>query len=272
MKKIIMLFLLIVMPILAFAISDNEYYKPNLQSVKRDETINNLNDLKDLENWTKNQLNIVELRMKQLNPELVNRLVQESDNVKIIEYVSWMSEKLFKDFYEKYMNELQEYSQNLGRKIEIYNAGSKGIDYRLSEDGLTDCHLIPTDKTRICYKPNGWIEYDIEYTENADYKHLGVGKDVPEENRSSYYNFSLNFSKGHYMFSYTAIDQEYDKVSKYRNYVVDELLGDACKIFCRNCMLNGKLVKMHIKCDKDKLKEMPAFIGTNFVIDYSNDY
>ena len=183
----------------------------------------------------------------------------------------------------------------LGREIkkrDLSKAEQNGritIEYSLSKDDLTDCHVDPVYGDKLCYEPDGYIEYTIRYIESRNgNKNLRISKDVPEENRSSFYLFTLenrnnrnietsediNMYKNNYMLAYTAVDQEYDKIAKYRYYVIKDLLNGMCKITCKDCMINDQIVTM-AECDTDSEKYrsnlFPGAITMNFIETYSND-
>lgn len=291
-------FLLFILPISSFGqISDEEYMKLNLDSIKRDESITNEQYLEIGSNWKHRDLEKLEADMRQMNPELVENLQNSSDAVKRGEYKSWLAQKTFEDFYDRYMQDLQNYSQKLGREIkkrELFEGQKRGdwiaFEYKLSTDDLTDCHIDPEFGDKLCYEPDGYIRYDIRYSEDTvnGSKNLTVMKDVPEENRSSSYIFSLKRAgnrefetndgnirhQNNYSLSYIAIDQEYDKTAKLRYYVVKDLLSGMCKITCKDCIINGDVVTMS-ECDTDTEKYrsnlIPGFIGLNFMESYSND-
>lgn len=298
MHKILFVLTSFILPVVSFAqISDEEYLKLNLDSIKRDESVTNAEYLKVGVDWKQRELEKLEADMRQMNPELVESMKNESDIVKAGEYKSWLARKTFEDFYAKYMNDLQKYSQKLGRDItkrEPFRGQEGGgwvvIDYELSMDDLTDCYTEPEFGDRLCYEPDGYIRYSIRYTENTEHgsKSLIVSKDVPEENRSSFYTFTLdNRGNGEfeiqnggvrhqnvYSLSYLAIDQEYDKTSKLRYYMVKDLLNGMCKIICKDCLLNDEIVTMST-CDtnREKYKSniIPGHVSINYLEHYNSD-
>ena len=298
MRRLFGFLLFVLLPQVSFGqISDEEYKKLNLDSINREESVTNGQYLEIGVNWKQRDLKKLEADMQQMNPELVESLQNTSDAVKMGEYKSWLAQKTFEDFYDRYMQDLQNYSQKLGREIkkrEPFKGQKRGnwicFDYELSTEDLTDCHTEPEFGDRLCYEPDGYIRYNIRYTENtADgSKNLHISKDVPQENRSSSYSFMLDNRgnrefetsdgsirhQNNYMLSYLAIDQEYDKIAKLRYYTVKDLLGGMCKITCKDCIINGKVVTMS-KCDTDtekyKSNLIPGFIGLHFMESYNND-
>ncbi len=277
-----MLFFL--MPVLAFAqISDEEYLKSNLSSIKRDESVTNAEYLVIGSNWKERDLEKLESDMQQMNPELVESLKDASDIVKAGKYKSWLARQTFEDFYQKYMNDLQAYSQRLGREIEKRDSSKNEnlviLQYELSTKDLTDCYKEPLFGDTVCYEPDGYIRYSVKYSENKNVGHrtLTVSKDVPEENRSSFYQFSLSPQDQNenqsYMLAYTAIDQEYDKIAKFRYYVTKDMLKKDCEITCKDCWINNRTTTL-IKCDTNsetyKSNLFPPSISLNFVENYTN--
>ena len=277
------------MPSICFAqISDEEYMNVNLGSVKRDESVSNRQFLEIGFNWKSRGLEQIENDIKQMNPDLVESLRNEPDAIKASEYKSWLAKQTFEDFYNRYMQDLENYSKKLGRQIVKKDIKKDDVryvvEYKLSTDDLTDCHIEPVFGEKLCYEPDGYIQYSIRYSESlkTGKKSLIIGKDVPEDNRSSSYQFDLDVKdsdlngkhKTFYTLGYIAKDQEYSKVAKYRYYIVKDLLSGMCKITCKDCLFNGNIVTIS-ECDTDSEKYMsnlvPGFIGINFVETYSND-
>ena len=215
-----LLLLLLLFPLVSFAaISDEDYLKRNLDSIKRDESVAIKNELGKLTEWKFKDLEEVEKFVYGINPELVESVKSMSDVEKSAEYKSWLAQKTYEDFFDKYLQELRSYSEKLGKKIKYTKVGKKGkkitlkkfdekIDdfddendggvrsFSLSTDDLKDCHkIITTKREKVCYEPDGYIRYQIDYKDTdvatKNIKTFTVSKDVPEENRSSYYYFKL---------------------------------------------------------------------------------
>ena len=311
-----LLLLLLLFPLVSFAaISDEDYLKRNLDSIKRDESVAIKNELGKLTEWKFKDLEEVEKFVYGINPELVESVKSMSDVEKSAEYKSWLAQKTYEDFFDKYLQELRSYSEKLGKKIKYTKVGKKGkkitlkkfdekIDdfddendggvrsFSLSTDDLKDCHkIITTKREKVCYEPDGYIRYQIDYKDTdvatKNIKTFTVSKDVPEENRSSYYYFKLEsqdrkivLSDGSvrllrgYDLSFNAVDQEYDKMLKYRNYLVEDLLNGMCRVVCKKCFIKGKKSTL-IDCDTDAKKYksniIPGFIGIDFVESYNLD-
>ena len=100
-----------------------------------------------------------------------------------------------------------------------------------------------------------------------------VSKDVPDENRSSFYEFSLRLSGNSFMFGHSALDQDYQEVQQNRNLIIKDLLAGQCKETCRDCVVNDKVVTMY-SCDTDpeiyKSNLIPMGVMTNYVVYYTN--
>lgn len=249
--------------------------------------------------WRARELKKIEADMKQLNPELVEQLANSSDNVKLAEYKSWLAQKTFQEFYDKYMNELKQVSQQSGRAI-VERDRLKGkkrgdwtsTEYKLSDKDIrTDCHIAPDYGDTLCYYPDGYVEFEIVYNEDSasGSRQLTVTKDVPGDNRTSFYNFSLtqrDFTKttedntdyiytNSYMFGYTAVDQEYDKMHQFRNDSVRDLLAGKCYVDCKDCLVDGNTITT-FTCDTNsklyKSSRVPPSVGINYVQHYTAHY
>lgn len=307
----VFLFLILFSLVSVVAPSYADYLENNLDSIKRDESVYVKDELGRLAEWKYRDLEEIEKYIQGINPELVEGSKNMSDVEKSAEYKSWLAQKAYQDFFEKYLQDLKSYSERLGRKIKSAKSGKRArnislkkfdkkiVDFAddtdgiagvfsLSTDDLKDCHRNPVNREKICYEPDGYIRYQIDYKESNDgAKSFTVSKDVPEENRSSYYHFQLNYNNQritttdggerllkNYDFGFTAIDQEYDKMLKYRNYLVHDLLNDMCRVVCKKCHINGKKSTL-IECDTDmekyKSNIIPGFIGINFVEHYNLD-
>jgi len=154
----------------------------------------------DLAEFVNQELQIVEEKMKEFNPRLVESVANDSDVVKIIKYNNWMAEHIFEEYRDFFLWDLRQQSEKTGREIKYeFNPDPRSsfqqrywLDRGIMETDQCNGHSSYTPKgvdciewnkvnqserEHTCLYPDGFEEYEIwinetSYTlsdENNDY-------------------------------------------------------------------------------------------------------
>lgn len=195
-RKTMLLLILLAIPEMSFA--------DGFEDVAKDPAFAYLQEYKRIINQ---QLPIIEERMKNINPELVESVKNESDETKIIKYNNYLAEKTFDIYKESFLNDMEQQGKKTGREIKTADY-SNGNLYKWLDAGKMDqekCNggtYIPKRNSRYeinkmlrdqrkhtCLYPNGFKEYSIEIDDSADNtknslsreKSMVVCEDLPDE-------------------------------------------------------------------------------------------
>lgn len=143
--------------------------------------------LHELEAFVSQELEIIEEKMKELNPRLVESAANDSDMVKIIKYNNWMAEYIFDEYRDFFVWDLRQQSEKTGRKIRSSFDPDPSIDYsarywldngimeteqcnggqyRMKGDTCFEWHeLFQDEREHTCLYPDGFEEYTVNINE-----------------------------------------------------------------------------------------------------------
>ena len=140
----------------------------------------------DLAEFVNQELQIMEEKMKEFNPRLVESVANDSDIVKIIKYNNWMAEHIFEEYRDFFLWDLRQQSEKTGRKIlSRYEPGvsypgkywldegimetdqCNGGRYFPKEDSCIELYKSAQDeREHTCLYPDGFEEYSIYIDDN----------------------------------------------------------------------------------------------------------
>ena len=199
MKRIFAFLLLMIIPTFCFG---DKY-----DAVKQDSTFGYLQEYSEI---MKQQLPIIEERMKQIDPDLVESYKDYTDVQKVVKYNNYLAEKTFNDYKDFFMWLMEQKSAESGRAIknEIYENGRE-VYYWLDE-GIMDseqCNghklyknknngryevnkMLRDERKHTCLYPDGFEEYKIT-TQDFGSPYLSVSIDDHLTNIRAEYEVSL---------------------------------------------------------------------------------
>ena len=149
----------------------------------------------DFSEITKQQLSIVEERMKQINPDLVKAVKDDTDEMKIVKYNNYLAEKVFNDYKDFFFKDLEEKSQETGRELMADKYNNNTYTYHWLNRGILDTdECIPQywakNRSRIevnkqlkderehtCFYPDGFEDYSISWSGSNTIETLIVDRD-----------------------------------------------------------------------------------------------
>lgn len=207
----------------------------------------------DLKTFVAHELPIMEEKMRELNPSLVEAVANDSDMVKIIKYNNWMAEHIFEEYRDYFLWNLRQKSEQTGREIKSRYCPTcsypteywldKGImetdqcnghsDYIPKGGGCIEWNKISqSEREHTCLYPDGFEEYRIWIDEtqtlsdkNNGYlmnsgcrgcdvvKKLSVAQDNARDNIRVEYSVSLNGN--------SSVDNDTNTMTKFSLYVFE---------------------------------------------------
>lgn len=158
------------------------------------------------------ELSIIEERIKKTNPELVESVKNDSDEIKIIKYNNWLAKNTFDDFRDFFVWKLEKQSETSGRKVRtaINLLGPNSQEYWLDRGVLDEekCNggtYVAKNNSRhqinkelrdmrryTCLYPDGFEEFSIEYINNEQDASLIVAIDDKIKGLHTEYYLFLN--------------------------------------------------------------------------------
>ena len=252
--------------------------------------------VQDYKVFSQQQLSVIEGRMKQINPELVDSVKNDSDEIKFIKYNNWMAKKFFDDYLDFFVWKIEQKSKETGREVktEINMLGANSKDYWLDR-GILDtekCYeagYLPKNNSRrevnkflreqrrhICLYPDGFEEFSIEYINNEEDASLIVAIDDKIDGTHTTYSvflnndMTVNSSKNHeiaelaIIFSVEAFVQNYNEYHNWRNQEKQDIKDGKVQYVPKKkqkCDSFGGCIIMEIK-DIEKWKSSRSPGGT----------
>lgn len=175
MMKRIFVFLILMITTTCFA---NKY-----DDVKQDSTFEMLQEYTNL---MKQQLPIIEERMKKIDPEFVESLQSDTDIQKVVKYNNYLAEKTFNDYKDFFVWLMEQKSLETGREIkqQIYGNGKETF-YWLDE-GIMDSEQC---KGHVVYRNKNNGRYEVTKMLRDERKHTCLYPDNFEEYKMVYQDF-----------------------------------------------------------------------------------
>ena len=205
MKRLLTFLSLMIIPTFCFG---NKYDDVKYDDVKQYSTFKHLQEYSEI---MKQQLPVIEERIRQIEPELVESYKDYTDIQKIVKYNNYLAEKTFNDYKDFFMWLMEQKSAESGRemKSEIHENGSE-IYYWLDE-GIMDseqCNghklyknknngryevnkMLRDEQKHTCLYPDGFEEYRI-VIQDFGTPHLVVSIDDKSTNVRAVYDVALS--------------------------------------------------------------------------------
>jgi len=130
MKRIGLMFLSILLCAPCVAWSDTNELLERKAQLERDLSTSMFHGIKDLDEFFSKELAIIEERVKEENPKLVESVKNYSDDIKVIKYNNWYAEQVFNEYRDFFLWRLRERSQESGREIKSYFNPSLSVDFQ----------------------------------------------------------------------------------------------------------------------------------------------
>jgi len=137
----------------------------------------------DISDFFEQELEIIEERVRLDNPDLVEAVKTDNDNVKIIKYNNWYAQKIFYKYRDLFMARLNEQSQKSGRKIKSSFYPDLALDYQY--EYWLDEGELDTDKCsgNATYKAKNTSREEVEKELDSWREHVCLYPDGFEEHR-----------------------------------------------------------------------------------------
>jgi len=112
MKRIGLMFLSILLCAPCVAWSDTNELLERKAQLERDLSTSMFHGIKDLDEFFSKELAIIEERVKEENPKLVESVKNYSDDIKVIKYNNWYAEQVFNEYRDFFLGGLGNVAKN----------------------------------------------------------------------------------------------------------------------------------------------------------------
>lgn len=259
----------------------------------------------ELSQFIKQELDVIESRMRELNPQLVEQAANDTDAQKIIKYNNWMAENIFNEYRDFFLWDLEQKSKNSKRIIKIQDDyGGQELFYWL-DAGMLDtdeCNStawpdkndnrrqaekkLKHNRDHTCLYPDGFEEYGITY-QNFGLPTLTISKDMKDLGIHVHYQIGLSLQSetddpthlgGAWAFSLSEIVEDYTEHHQWRNQQQQDIRDGMFSYIPKNRReCNGVFCPIVEVKDMEKWKsnQMPSYsikgINVSASINYSHD-
>ena len=183
------------------------------------------NGIYDFETFFSSELQIIEERVRQDNPELVESMKDADNDIKLIKYNNWYAQKVFDQYRNLFLWKLDEDSKKTGRSIKSRFIADAVVDYQYEywlDRGKLDtkkCNggtyqpkdtseqeinkLLVDERKHTCFYPDGFEEHAVFIKDEGDmnnirsdtiYKSLSIIDDYKEDGKRIEIDINLNGS------------------------------------------------------------------------------
>lgn len=218
------------------------------------------------------ELQIIEEKMKDLNPTLVEQVANDDDRLKIVKYNNWWAKHIFDEYKDYALWALQQKSDATGRAVKlstkvlnngaheyIYwldrgimdsdecNGGFNDPEYQPQEDSCAEIERsLEFERNHLCLYPDGFEEETVEITEDGDhYSSISVKEESARNNISRDVYVSLD-AKSSVQTNGAAVFislggvynlRPWQKAQEFRNWVVQDIKDGMLE--CKPAEING---------------------------------
>ncbi len=162
------------------------------------------------------EVNTIIKKIASIDPEFDTTISSLPTEQQLQNIKTYLSNKLFSYYKDKYTKMLNEQSTSTGRKIKVSKNGNEEIKW-LDRGELDSEQCYNTTKGYACDYPYGFIDFEIVYRNNTSVKTLSVSYDVPENNKHYDIDIAVTTDKNTASFTIYTQDLNYDEWQKWRN-------------------------------------------------------